>query len=72
MWKVAGVIVLFLLGFLAGASGMKWELENKIDREEVNEQIVLVIPRNKADINKQLLYYEASMGMLRELQRQMK
>ena len=67
MWKVVGGILIFVGGFIGGYQGAKWEFENK---DTYSEEIVLKVPRNNSDVNRQMLYMRAALAMLEEYQKQ--
>jgi hypothetical protein len=67
MWKVVGGILIFVGGFTAGIQGAKYEFEHK---DMYSEEIVLKVPKDNSDVNKQMLYMKAALGMLEEYQRQ--
>jgi hypothetical protein len=60
------------IGFLAGlmvAAGLM-EAEFKRIQHPIDSAIILELPKDEADLVKQLLYLGASKGMLEEIQRQ--
>jgi hypothetical protein len=68
MWKVIGGILIFLAGVLVGAQGMKYEMDQR--KQILDAGIILKLPKDRNDFQKQLLYYSAALGMLTELDRQ--
>ncbi len=67
MWKVIGCSLIFVCGVYAGIQGASWEYEHK---DIYSEEIVLKVPKNNSDVNKQMLYMKAALAMLEEYQKQ--
>ena len=57
-----------IAGLLMGATMI--EHDRDVARNMIDEAIVLEIPKTDTDISRQLLYMEASMAMMKEIQRQ--
>jgi len=61
--------VFFCLGLLTAATLIEYEPRRVAD-QVLDEAIVLRIPKTESDIARHLLYREAELAMLKELQRQ--
>jgi hypothetical protein len=62
-------LIVFCIGFGIGA-WVEGTYGRKADVDPVSQQIILQIPKNDKEMEKQLLYLSASRGMLEELHRQ--
>jgi hypothetical protein len=69
-WKIVISLVLFGSGFLSGMMAQQHDQSSRVSRFE-KEEIVLTVPKNQEQMNRQLIYYSASIAMLEEVQRQM-
>ncbi len=60
--------IFFCLGLLTAATMI--EHDRQVARNIIDSAIILELPKDDADLAKQLLYLGASKGMLEEIQRQ--
>jgi hypothetical protein len=72
MSKPFVALIFLFFGFIAGI--LTWaglfEYENKKAHNIIDEAVVLAVPKNEDEIQKQLLYLSASKALLEEIQRQ--
>jgi hypothetical protein len=61
------LMLTFVIGIIVGAY-LQMSLRSGV--EVVTETIILTVPKNDKEMEKQLLYLSASKGMLEELHRQ--
>ncbi len=68
--KVFYFLLVFGIGILTGFQICDYDRSQP--KTFTREEIVLVIPKTKDQINRQLIYSAATTGMLQEVQRQMR
>jgi len=68
--KALYFVLVFLVGVLVGFQICEYDRNRA--KTFTKEEIVLVVPKTKEQINRQLIYAAATTGMLQEVQRQMK
>lgn len=65
LWFLYGIA----LGLVLGGFAVYYEQTHKPNVVQITEQIVLTVPEDQKDVEKQLLYLAASKGMLEEIHR---